>query len=58
MLVILLIIIQRIEGREQEGERALKEVQKQRHRPLGGLIIAGASLALLFGIAILKARVR
>jgi hypothetical protein len=34
------------------------EVQKQNKRPIGGLIIAGASLALLFGIAILKARVR
>jgi hypothetical protein len=31
--------------------------EKQR-RPLGGLLIAGASLALLFGIAFLKARVR
>jgi len=35
-----------------------KEAQKKQHRPVGGLVIAGASLALLFGIAFLKARVR
>jgi hypothetical protein len=35
-----------------------KEAQEKTRRPLGGLIIAGASLALLFGIAFLKARVR
>jgi hypothetical protein len=34
------------------------EAQEKKRRPLGGLIIAGASLMLLFGIAFLKARVR
>jgi hypothetical protein len=36
----------------------MTEEAKQQRRPIGGLIIAGASLALLFGIAFLKARVR
>jgi hypothetical protein len=36
----------------------MKEDKKRQRRPLGGFIIAGASLALLFGIAILKGRVR
>lgn len=36
----------------------MKEVQKKERRPIGGFIIAGASLALLLGVVILKARVR
>jgi hypothetical protein len=36
----------------------MEQEQKKQRRPMGGLVIAGASLALLFGIAILKARVR
>lgn len=35
----------------------MKEEQ-QKKSPVNGFIIAGASLALLFGIAFLKARVR
>jgi hypothetical protein len=36
----------------------MKEVQKKQCCPVNGFLIAGASLALLFGIAFLKARVR
>jgi hypothetical protein len=36
----------------------VKEVEKKQRRPISGIVIAGASLALLFGIAFLKARVR
>jgi hypothetical protein len=42
------------------GRRANQAVTQpsQRRRPLAGFLIAGASLALLFGIAALKGRVQ
>lgn len=43
---------------EARESTELKEEEKPRRRPIGGFVIAGASLALLFGIAILKGRVR
>ena len=45
----------------QEGQPANEGVaatQKKRSRPVAGFIIAGASLALLFGLAALKGRVK
>jgi hypothetical protein len=47
---------QRIEFRE--GGSEMGEAENKQSRPVSGLLIAGASLALLFGIAILKARVK
>jgi hypothetical protein len=44
----------------EAGNQAAQAATKQgrRIRPLAGFFIAGASLALLFGIAALKGRVR
>lgn len=35
----------------------MEDIQGKRKRPVEGYLIAGAALALLFGIVILKARV-
>ena len=46
---------------EQSLERqpaAQTAAKKERSRPLAGFFIAGASLALLFGLAALKGRVK
>jgi hypothetical protein len=43
---------------EARASKEMKEDEKPGRRPIGGFVIAGASLALLFGIAILKGRVR
>jgi hypothetical protein len=42
---------------KKEGTLMEKSKGKQR-RPIGGFFIVGVSLALLFGVALLKARVR
>lgn len=45
--------------RQPEAQSATQPAAKRaRRRPLAGFFIAGASLALLFGIAALKGRVR
>lgn len=36
----------------------MKRAEGREGRPVKGLVIAGASLAVLFGLAFLKARVR
>jgi len=42
----------------QPAAGAMTKPAKKRARPLAGFFIAGASLALLFGIAALKGRVK
>jgi len=42
----------------QHAQEAAAEATKKRTRPVAGFIIAGASLALLFGLAALKGRVK
>ena len=42
----------------QPATQGKAEATKKRSRPLAGFFIAGASLALLFGLAALKGRVK
>ena len=42
----------------QEAAATATATTKKRTRPVAGFIIAGASLALLFGLAALKGRVK
>ncbi len=42
----------------QAATEAQEAATKKRARPLAGVFIAGASLALLFGLAALKGRVK
>ena len=43
---------------ERQPATQAKAAETKRRRPLAGFFIAGASLALLFGIAALKGRVK
>lgn len=53
------MIKQDTEKRTAEGQPAHEvAATKKRSRPVAGFIIAGASLALLFGLAALKGRVK
>jgi len=45
-------------GRQPEAQSAATRPATKRAHPLAGYLIAGASLALLFGIAALKGRVK
>jgi hypothetical protein len=45
-------------GVEKKKGTLMEKSKGQERRPIGGFFIVGVSLALLFGVALLKARVR
>jgi hypothetical protein len=45
-------------GVEKKKGTLMEKSKGKQQRPIGGFLIVGVSLALLFGVALLKARVR